>query len=190
MLHTETEVTCPSSRSARQSEACDPPAQPRARGLFGCPCVLSRGTRPPGQEGRESGSLGQLPELKRINPVWTSGGLCPRVPHKRMRRSARGRPRVSPAWARARRPPIAPGSPARATPLGGERPSAAPPRTARGPARGSRPEQGCRAAACRDGTSSCRPVQYGSRLPHVAPEPSKRGPCDRGEDVLVYLTWI
>lgn len=80
MLHTETEVTCPSSRSARQSEACDPPAQPRARGLFGCPCVLSRGTRPPGQEGRESGSLGQLPELKRINPVWTSGGLCPRVP--------------------------------------------------------------------------------------------------------------
>lgn len=119
MLHTETEVTCPSSRSARQSEACDPPAQPRARGLFGCPCVLSRGTRPPGQEGRESGSLGQLPELKRINPVWTSGGLCPRVPRKRMRRSARGRPRVSPAWARARRPPIAPGSPARATPLGG-----------------------------------------------------------------------
>lgn len=136
MLHTETEVTCPSSRSARQSEACDPPAQPRARGLFGCPCVLSRGTRPPGQEGRESGSLGQLPELKRINPVWTSGGLCPRIPRKRMRRSARGRPRVSPAWARARRPPIAPGSPARATPLGGERPSAAPPRMARGPARG------------------------------------------------------
>lgn len=176
-LPSGTGVTRPPSHSTRQSEACDPRARPQARGLFGC---LEGPPPPPAGPGRACARIsGEAPGIEtsepRVDERWSLSACPPQGRDMIRPRAAEGVPSSGPA---PRAHPSRPGTPARPAPLSGD--GRARHRRGRHEASGAPGAgQGCRAAACQDGPSSCRPVPQGSHLPHVAPEPLRRGRCQR-----------